>query len=241
LSTSNPLTTKPQKSTEKGIEFSDADVSNIVSDITKGGFKLAWNNSITSAMKRHANATLPAPEEIEQIICTLPTLTEPEAKQLQNYMTTQRAHFIKNLSKIGRLESSAAAALARELNAYNAVAALCGRSTRYLLRRTAVLLGRASAPGTAAVDVDLSTEAVGAEKAVSREQAHLFLDIDNVFKIRCLGRRSLFVNGEEVKQGFVAAMPHLSLVKAGPVVLLFVVNRLALDRIQRRTNALNVC
>lgn len=88
-------------------------------------------------------------------------------------------------------------------------------------------------PPTLQVDVDLSAE--GHSQTVSRLQAALSLEPDGSFSLRCLGRRNLFVNGQRVEQGAAAVLPHLSLVKAGGVSLLFVANAAAVRRVLRRS------
>ena len=73
---------------------------------------------------------------------------------------------------------------------------------------------------------------------MSRQQAEIFLDSDGAFKVRSLGRRAMFVNGEMVHKGQVAVLPHLSLIRIGPVGLLFVVNKEAMDRLRKRSEEL---
>ena len=46
------------------------------------------------------------------------------------------------------------------------------------------------------------------------------------------------VNGQPVRKGEVAVLPHLSLLRVGSLALLFVVNKEALDRIEKRSAAL---
>ncbi len=80
----------------------------------------------------------------------------------------------------------------------------------------------------------------GHSQTVSRQQAQLFLEPDGCFHLRCLGRRNVFVNGQQVEQGHAAPLPHLSLIKVGGVSLLFVANHAAVQRVMRRSAALAV-
>lgn len=88
------------------------------------------------------------------------------------------------------------------------------------------------------MDLDLGGE--DHAQTVSRQQAALALEPDGGFVLRCLGRRQLFVNGRPVAQGASAPLPHLSLVKAGGVSLLFVANQAAVQRVLRRSGEVAV-
>ena len=88
------------------------------------------------------------------------------------------------------------------------------------------------------MDVDLSAE--GHSQTVSRQQASLFLEPDGCFRLRCLGRRNVFVNGQRMEQGGCTPLPHLSLIKVGGVSLLFLANHAAVQRALRRSAALSV-
>jgi hypothetical protein len=72
---------------------------------------------------------------------------------------------------------------------------MCSRDGRYLLRRTAVSLGR-STDSKGDVDVDLAKERPACK--VSRLQAQLTLGRDGVWVLQNVGRRSLSVNGAPV-------------------------------------------
>ena len=55
-----------------------------------------------------------------------------------------RARFVRRLDLLGRLEQSALSAAARQLDVLGGLALLCGRRCRYILRRSAVAIGRSS-------------------------------------------------------------------------------------------------
>jgi len=104
-------------------------------------------------------------------------------------------------------------------------------------------LGRGSAAGQGIVDVDLGDLGVdieGKELSISRQQAQLFLDAEGDFKLRCLGRREMVVNGETLHKGEVATLPHLSLIRVGHVAVLFIVNKMALERLQKKSAGMSV-
>ncbi|GMH33136.1 hypothetical protein BSKO_00970 [Bryopsis sp. KO-2023] len=136
----------------------------------------------------------------------------------------------ENVAAIARLECLASSATARKLD--NGVAVLIGEKGKYLISRPAVSLGRGgSISGN--VDVDLSLEGAGAK--VSRHQAHLWVDSEGKFYLKCIGRRPMFVNGRRVVQGKTVECCHLSLIEVGTVRLLFMVNQMAVDRMIEAT------
>lgn len=108
--------------------------------------------------------------------------------------TNRQSIISKNLSAIARLECLASSATARKLD--SAIAVLVGEKGRYLISRPAVSLGRGGAASGNA-DVDLSLEGAGVK--VSRQQAHLWVDADGKFYLKCMGRRPMFVDGQQVK------------------------------------------
>ncbi|KAK9811223.1 hypothetical protein WJX72_000233 [[Myrmecia] bisecta] len=143
-----------------------------------------------------------------------------------------RCAFRTRLTQIARLEQSASAASARDLDSQSALAALCGRKNRFLIRRTSVTLGRTTETH-GQVDVDLSAE--GDARKVSRQQAQLTLMPDGKFLLQNTGRRSLFINGRQVDQAQVTRLDHLSVIEAAGIRLLFMVNHLALRRVMTRS------
>ncbi|KAF5840948.1 hypothetical protein DUNSADRAFT_14972 [Dunaliella salina] len=142
-----------------------------------------------------------------------------------------RARFVDVLPRIAQLEAAASATTEQELDVEGALACLAGRTGRYLVKRTTVLLGR-STEAKGEVDVDLSCE--GSCK-VSRRQAYLTLEADGRFKITNAGQRLIVVDGKQVQQFESAGVDHLSLIEVGDVPLLLLVNKAAVQRIQRRT------
>jgi hypothetical protein len=77
-----------------------------------------------------------------------------------------------------------------------ALACLCGRAGRYLIRRAAASIGR-STDSKGDVDVDLARE--GPACKVSRLQAQLLLGPDGAFALTNVGRRAVIVNGALVR------------------------------------------
>ena len=249
-SSSSLLKTNSETATRSRSKYADIGSDDAVNAaLAAGGVEAAWKAHL-SDQKDSSSTTpsqLPTEDELADFILHLRRPEDDNAVEaLRKRMVHQKEQFLSRLASLSRLEVSASTATARELDKRGAVAALCGSNARYFIRRTAVTLGRGGAAG---VDVDLSAETdlntsnspshlTNNTKSVSRQQAQLFLDVDGVFKVRCLGRRVMNVNGQPVRKGEVAVLPHLSLLRVGSLALLFVVNKEALDRIEKRSAAL---
>lgn len=184
----------------------------------------------------------PSFEDLERLILALPPLDPPAQKTKRSDLITKRQLYLKRINLLGRLEASALAATGREMDARGAVAVLCGANNRYFMSKTAVLLGRVvpSREGqppprdSDIVDVDLGEEGSGAAATVSRQQAQIFLDASGVFKLKNVGRRAVMVNGVTLEKGQFADLPNLSLVCVAGIVLMFMVNQGAVERIVAR-------
>jgi FHA domain len=227
----------------------------IAKALLEGGIQAAWqaattataltnnNKPTTRDAQKFTSATegplsLPTEDEISELIMYLPRPDEDQIETFRKHVVRMREKFLRKMCFFTRLEASAAAATSRELDRRGAVAALCGTNARYFLRRTAITIGRGVDSG---VDVDLTGEGgEAAAKTVSRQQAQVFLDADGKFKIRCIGRRAMSVNGQSLNKGEIALLSHLSLVRVGPMALMFVVNNEAVDRLMKRSAALIV-
>lgn len=181
-----------------------------------------------------------------------------------------RAALRSGLPALARLEALAAASTARELDERGALAALCARGCRFLIRSPAVALGRAPAASVAsdaerglvvpvlaagddgappssssslrllrALDADLS-RAGGDARKVSRQQARVELGADGKWSLAATGRRALSVDGARLAKGERCELRHLSLVEAGGIRMLFVVNARAVRRAMARSEALGL-
>ncbi|KAI8473960.1 MAG: hypothetical protein J3K34DRAFT_409085 [Monoraphidium minutum] len=146
-----------------------------------------------------------------------------------------RERFRSNAGGLADLERVASAATALLMDAQGALGCLCGRNGRYLVRRTAVTLGR-STDSKGDVDVDLAREGVPGK--VSRLQAQLALGRGGGWSVKNVGRRELFVNGAPLERGESAPVPHLSLLEVGGVQLLFMANPAAVQRALVRSQQL---
>jgi hypothetical protein len=202
-----------------------------------GGVRAAWRAH--KARRRGGGAggadaeeEEPPFEALEDFVLSLPPPTPEQAGALRASLAERRRAFASRLARLGRLEEASTAAAGRELDRHFALAAFCGRRARFLVRRAAFSLGRGAADG-----VDLSLEDAAGAAGASREAARAWLADDGAFRLQRVGRGPVAVNGAALARGEAARLPHLSLVRAGGVALLFVANRGALDRVARRSAA----
>ncbi|KAL3159853.1 hypothetical protein ABBQ38_010254 [Trebouxia sp. C0009 RCD-2024] len=150
-------------------------------------------------------------------------------------MRTAYQCFPAKLQHISRLEQLSAAASMRELDAKRAIALLCGKHMRYFVKATSIDLGRSTST-LGMVDIDLTQE--GNARKVSRQQAQLALHPDGRFLLTNIGRRTVFVNGNQVLQHHNIHLEHLSMIDLAGIRLLFMVNHLAVHRLVARSQNL---
>lgn len=143
-----------------------------------------------------------------------------------------QSRFNKHRVELHQLEAAASTAAGLELDGEGAVASLCGRHGRYVMRRSTFSLGR-STHSKGEVDVDLALE--GPSSKVSRRQALVTMELSGQFKIINIGRRKLRINNTVVTQFQTAELQHLSIIEVGGVALLFIVNSLAVQRVVQRS------
>ncbi|KAK9826514.1 hypothetical protein WJX81_008639 [Elliptochloris bilobata] len=154
-----------------------------------------------------------------------------------NTLAAWRLGMRARMGRLARLEQAAVAAAARDMDAAGALAVLCGRRVRFLLRRTCVSIGR-STDSHGPVDVDLALE--GPAARVSRQQARLVLRSPGRHTLANTGRRALTVDNRRVAQGEATQVAHLSLVEVGGIRLLLLVNPAALRRLASRSAAFSL-
>lgn len=204
-----------------------ADISQCF-DAHEGNFQMLYEGCAASCKPPHF-------EKIEDLCLALhqySKLKVDESESLKSKMM-----FVERLGLVSRLEESALASTCHDLDHHAAIGALHSRHSRFLLRKSAVVLGR-STELRGSVDIDLSGEVGG--QTVSRRQAQLYLDCTGQFLLRSTGRRSMSVNGEIIMQGQSTCLPHLSLLKIGGVQLMFLINRAAVERTLRRSKGMNI-
>ncbi|CAN0872373.1 Microspherule protein 1 [Linum grandiflorum] len=98
---------------------------------------------------------------------------------------------------IMRLEQSAHACMQRAIESHKAFAVLYGRHSKHYIKKSEVLLGRATDDVT--VDIDLSRE--GRANKISRRQAIISLEKKGCFNVKNVGKFAMSVNDKEITNG----------------------------------------
>ncbi|XP_048437406.1 LOW QUALITY PROTEIN: uncharacterized protein LOC103928290 [Pyrus x bretschneideri] len=96
--------------------------------------------------------------------------------------------------RIIRLEQCAYSYLQRAIASHGAFAILYGRHSKHYIKKSQVLLGRAT--DDSVVDIDLGRDGRG--NKISRKQAMINMDKDGSFHLKNLGKCSISVNSKEV-------------------------------------------
>jgi hypothetical protein len=165
-------------------------------------------------------------------------LTCIDYKRLEDSVRASKQHFLENeLRSVARRESSSHSSWCQEMDKHDAIAMISGENHSYFVRSRAISLGRRAADGKKEkhgeiIDINLGEEAFCHLGAISRCQARVLFDVDAKFRIKNVGQRVIFVDGEAVEPGQMASLCHLSLISIATVSLLFAVNQQAIDRIQ---------
>eukprot|EP00775_Hariotina_reticulata_P007147 gene7147-7362_t len=180
------------------------------------------------------DGVLPSLSDVEGVLLQLPPGSDQGAADPQQ-LQAWHGRFKEAVTEVARLEQLASAATLQYLDAQGGLACLSGQAGRWVVRRSAVTLGR-STDSKGDVDIDLGK--AGAAGHVSRLQAQLTLCSDGVWSIRNTGRAKLVVNGSKVPQNDQVALPHLSVLEAGGLPLLFMTNSLGMLRASARSTHL---
>ncbi|XP_057793758.1 uncharacterized protein LOC131010315 isoform X2 [Salvia miltiorrhiza] len=138
--------------------------------------------------------------------------TSPEV-QLYQLEETKRT--------IIRLEQAADAFTQRAIAGQGAFAVLYGRCSRHFIKKTEVLLGRAT--DDIKVDIDLGREKNGGK--ISRRQATMKMDMHGVFHLKNLGKTPIYINGKEVAPGQSLGLTSGCLIEVRGLSFVFETNR----------------
>ncbi|KAJ4967343.1 hypothetical protein NE237_019192 [Protea cynaroides] len=98
---------------------------------------------------------------------------------------------------IVRLEQVVQSYMQRAMASQGAFAIFYGRHLKHYIKKSEVLLGRA----TNDVDVDIDLGREGCANKISRQQAMIKMDEDGSFYLKNLGKRPILVNSKEVATG----------------------------------------
>ncbi|XP_042047524.1 uncharacterized protein LOC121793558 isoform X1 [Salvia splendens] len=133
----------------------------------------------------------------------------------------QRFQLEETKRTIIRLEQAADAFTHRAIVSQFAFAVLYGRFSRHWIKKTEVLLGRAT--DEVKVDIDLGREKNGGK--ISRRQATMKMDTNGTFHLKNLGRTPIYVNGKDVASGQSLGLTSGCLIEVRGLAFVFETNR----------------
>ncbi|KAK7360127.1 hypothetical protein VNO77_02105 [Canavalia gladiata] len=128
---------------------------------------------------------------------------------------------------IMRLEQGAQSVMGRAITSRGALAVLYGRILKKYIKKSEVILGRAT--DDVRVDIDLGKEGQEANK-ISRRQALIKMQANGSFIIKNLGKRSIFLNGKEVATGQARGLSASSVIEIRGISLIFETNNRCVRR-----------
>ncbi|RDY01877.1 Microspherule protein 1, partial [Mucuna pruriens] len=134
---------------------------------------------------------------------------------------------------IMRLEQGAQSSMGRAITSQGAFAVVYGRILKKYIRKSKVILGRATRD--VQVDIDLGKEGEAAKK-ISRRQALIKLEANGSFIIKNLGKKSIFLNGKEIATGQARGLSASSVIEIRGISLLFEVNNRCVKRFLENEN-----
>ncbi|GAV72445.1 FHA domain-containing protein/MCRS_N domain-containing protein [Cephalotus follicularis] len=131
-----------------------------------------------------------------------------------------------SLRVIMRLEQGAHSYMQRAIASHGAFAILYGRHSKHYIKKSEVVLGRATEGTT--VDIDLGKE----ERAnkISRRQAIIKMDKDGLFHLKNLGKRSISVNNNEAATGQSLSLSSCCLIEITGMPFVFETNQACVKR-----------
>ncbi|KAL6995760.1 hypothetical protein U1Q18_005896, partial [Sarracenia purpurea var. burkii] len=152
----------------------------------------------------------------------------------------QGLHFCREVSRyqhedskreIIRLEHSSHSYMQRVIASQGALAVLYGRRSKFYIKKSEVVLGRAT--GDSDVDVDLAKE--GHANKISRRQAIIKMDQSGSFYLKNLGKCSISVNNKEIAPKQSATLTSSCLIEVRGMLFVFESNQ---TRVKQYTDSL---
>lgn len=164
---------------------------------------------------------IPCFSDIETMILRMDLC--PDDQDLYSSREVSRYQHEETKRTIIRLEQCARSSMQRSIASQGALAILYGRHLKQYIKKTEVILGRATNDAAAVpVDIDLGRE--GHANKVSRRQALIKMKEDGTFFLKNLGKSSIFLNGKEVGRGQLLNLNSGSLIEIKEMAFVFEMN-----------------
>ncbi|KAL2346277.1 hypothetical protein Fmac_000277 [Flemingia macrophylla] len=163
---------------------------------------------------------LPSYSDVEAMVLDMDLDPDDHQDVFYNEEVSRYQH-VESKRAIMRLEQGAHACIQRAIDSHGALAILYGRHLMHYIKKSKVLLGRATEGNP--VDIDLGKGGQG--NAISRRQAIIKMDKDGSFYIKNLGKSSILVNSKEVHTGQSQKLHSNYLVEVRGMPLIFEINQ----------------
>ncbi|XP_021908302.1 uncharacterized protein LOC110822479 [Carica papaya] len=125
-----------------------------------------------------------------------------------------------------RLEQSARSSMQRAIASQGALAVLYGRHSKHYIKKSEVILGRAT--NDFDVDIDLGKE--GRPNRISRRQAIIKMDDEGSFFLKNLSKILVCINGKDVSNGEITPLTNNCLIEIRGMGFVFEVDQKSVRR-----------
>ncbi|KAM7250024.1 hypothetical protein ACFE04_021907 [Oxalis oulophora] len=208
--------TKPLHAKEKSV----------LSSITEPGTNaLPFDLEESLISEESENGDMPCFSDVEAMILEMDLCPEEPGSSISKEVNLKyRDESIRR--SIIRLEQGAQSSMQRCLASKGAFAVFYGRHLKHYIKKTEVVIGRA----TDELDVDIDVRREGPAQRISRRQAVIKLGSDGSFTLTNLGKNSVYLNGMEVQTGHVAILNPSSLIEIKDFSFIFEISRKCVAR-----------
>ncbi|KAJ6731009.1 FHA DOMAIN PROTEIN [Salix viminalis] len=192
-----------------------------VSHMKAGSSKLVANHSESDLAEPsiQSDDDVPCFSDIEAMILDMDL--DPEDQDLYCSEEVSRYQHEDMKRAIMRLEQGAHSYMQRAIARHGAIAVIHGRHSKHYIKKSKVLLGRATED--VIVDIDLGRE--GHANIISRRQATINLDKNGSFYLKNLGKCPLSVNDKEIAPGQSLSLTSGCLIEIRGMPFIFETNQ----------------
>ncbi|KAK2657082.1 hypothetical protein Ddye_010134 [Dipteronia dyeriana] len=211
--------------------FGTADPLHRISSSTSDAFPRPESNPSTGGQEAsldqeisESDDDIPNFDDIESLILGMDLCPDDPDPHFSREMSRYQLEDTKRT--IMRLEQCARSSTQRAIAYQGAFAVFYGRYLKHYIKKTEVVLGRA----TDEVDVDIDLRREGPATKISRRQALIKMEGDGSFILKNLGKSSVFLNGQEITTGHGVRLRSGNLIEIKEMAFVFEVNENAVKR-----------
>lgn len=204
-STDDPLHGKARSASEKSLEG-------------------AANPSALYQEESDSDDSIPCFSDIEAMILEMDLFPEDSDSCISKKISRYQNEDTKRT--IIRLEQSAQSSMQRAIASQGALAVLYGRHSKHYIKKSEVILGRA----TNDVDVDIDLGKEGRPNKISRRQAIIKMDDEGSFFLKNLSKILVCVDGKEVGNGEITPLTNNCLIEIRGMGFVFEIDQKSVKR-----------